>query len=149
MQKFEEQGYTIGTDKSKLDIDAIHSHLSQTYWAKGIPKRVVEKAIANSLCFGMHHHGVQVGFARVVSDYATFAYLADVFVVEAHRGKGLSKWLIASIKAHPELQGLRRWALVTRDAQGLYAQFEFKPLSHPDRFMEIARPDIYLAAAAE
>lgn len=146
MHELEQQGYTIDTDRSKLDIDAIHSHLSQTYWAKGIPRGIVEKAIANSLCFGIYHHGSQVGFARVISDCATFAYLADVFVIEAHRGKGLSKWLIASIKSHPELQGLRRWALVTRDAQGLYSQFEFTPLSHPERFMEIARPDIYLSA---
>lgn len=116
--------YLISTDPSLLEVDVIFNYLSgESYWAKNIPRDVVEKSIANSLCFGLYHHNRQIGFARLITDKATFAYLADVFIKSEYRGKGLSKWLIQVIHAHPELQGLRRWVLGTRDAHGLYEQF--------------------------
>jgi GNAT superfamily N-acetyltransferase len=136
-------GYSISSDRSRLDVGMIHAYLSQSYWSPGIPRAVVERAIANSLCFGVFEGDEQVGFARVVTDRATFAYLADVFVLEAHRGKGLSKALMREIKAHPELQGLRRWLLATRDAHDLYRQFGFKELGNPSRIMEVHDPDAY------
>lgn len=137
--------YTISSDPVRLDVALIHDWLStKSYWAKGIPRALVDRAIAHSLNFGIYHVGQgQVGFARVITDRATFAYLADVFVLEAHRGKGLSKQLMQAILAHKELQGLRRWLLATRDAHTLYAQFGFKP-PVPDRLMERVDPDIYL-----
>ncbi|CAN5399244.1 GNAT family N-acetyltransferase [soil metagenome] len=144
MEKFLQQDYMISTDKTKLDVALLHRHLAQAYWSKSIPRDVVEKAIENSLCFGVYHQAKQVGFARVISDFASFAYLADVFVVEEHRGRGLSKWLVAVIMGHPELQGLRRWLLITRDAHGLYSQFGFQNIGNPERVMEIARPNLYL-----
>lgn len=120
----EKDDYSISTDPSLLNIDTIYHYLSaESYWAKNIPREVVEKSITNSLCFGLYRHAKQIGFARLVTDKATFAYLADVFVMEEYRGKGLSKWLVQVIHAHPELQGLRRWVLGTRDAHGLYEQF--------------------------
>src|SRR6476659_5467148 len=113
--------YSISTDNGRLDIDVIHGYLSgESYWAKGIPVETVKRSIDNSICFGVYHNNGQVGFARLVTDKATFAYLADVFIVEAHRGRGLSKWLVEVIHAHPDVQGLRRWMLGTRDAHGLY-----------------------------
>jgi len=116
--------YLISTDPSLLNVDTIYNYLSgESYWAKNIPRHVVEKSIANSLCFGLYHNNKQVGFARLVTDKATFAYLGDVFILPAYREKGLSKWLMQVIHAHPELQGLRRWVLGTRDAHGLYEQF--------------------------
>lgn len=116
--------YLISTDKKLLDIEVIHSYLAkQSYWAMNIPKEVVEKSILHSLCFGVFSVDKQIGFARLVTDQATFAYLADVFILEDYRGKGLSKWLMHSIHAHPDLQGLRRWVLGTKDAHGLYEQF--------------------------
>ena len=116
--------YLISTDPSLLEVDVIYNYLSgESYWAKNIPRDVVEKSIANSLCFGLYHHNRQIGFARLITDKATFAYLADVFIISEYRGKGLSKWLIQVIHAHPELQGLRRWVLGTQDAHGLYEQF--------------------------
>jgi GNAT superfamily N-acetyltransferase len=138
-------GYTISTDPARLDVDVIHRYLSgEAYWSRGVPRPVVERAIAGSLCFGLYDAGgAQVGFARVVTDRATFAYLADVFVLKAHRRKGLSKRLMAAAIAHPDLQGLRRWLLATRDAHGLYAQFGFTPLANPERIMERHAPDIY------
>lgn len=136
--------YEISTDPARLDLGVIHGFLAGSYWAKGVPLGVVERSVEHSLCYGVYHESGQVGFARVITDYATFAYLADVFVVEAHRGRGLSKWLVATILAHPELQGLRVWMLATRDAHGLYARFGFAPLDSPDRVMRIARPDFYL-----
>jgi GNAT superfamily N-acetyltransferase len=137
--------YTISTDPSRLDISLIHDWLStKSYWAKGIPREIVEHAIAHSLNFAIYHpRDGQVGFARVITDHATFAYLADVFVIEAHRGKGLSKKLMEAILAYEELQGLRRWLLATRDAHTLYAQFGFNP-PVPDRLMERIDPDVYL-----
>lgn len=139
-------GCTISTDPAKLDLDVIHGFLSRAYWCEGIPRETLERAIRNSLCFGVYAEGRQVGFARVISDRATFAYLADVFVVETHRGHGLSKWMMEVIMAHPELQGLRRWALGTQDAHGLYSKYGFAPPKFPDRLMEIYDPDIYKPA---
>ena len=126
-----------------LDLEVIHGFIAQSYWAKDIPKPLVERTIKNSLCWGVYHQASQVGFARVITDKATFAYLADVFILPEHRGKGLSKALVATILAHPDLQGLRRWMLITADAQGLYEQFGFKPVPHPERHMEIHRPGMY------
>ena len=128
-------GYSISSDPARLDIDVIHGYLSQSYWSPGIPRAVVERAIANSMCFGIFKGEEQVGFARVVTDRATFAYLADVFVLEAHRGKGLSKALMREIRGHPDLQGLRRWMLATRDAHGLYRQFGFEVVKDSSNLM--------------
>jgi GNAT superfamily N-acetyltransferase len=138
-------GYTISTDPLRIDVDFVHRYLSeQSYWARRIPRALVERAIANSLNFSVFGpDGAQVGFARVVTDKAAFAWLADVFVVPAESGHGLGKALLAAIMGHPDLQGLRRFALGTRDAHGLYAQFGFTPLSAPDWQMEIFRPDMY------
>lgn len=130
-------------DKSRLDIEVIHAFLSSTYWSPGIPVQTVERAIENSLCIGGYIDGRQVAFARAVTDRATFAYLADVFVVPAHRGQGLSRRLVEALLSHPEFQGLRRMLLVTRDAHGLYAKFGFRPLAAPDRFMERHNPNAY------
>jgi len=135
--------YTITTDKRRFDLVAIHAFLSQTYWSPGIPIGVVARAIENSLAFGVLLDQEQVGFARVVTDKATFAYLADVYVLEAHRGKGLSKRLLEAIQAHDELQGLRRFLLTTKDAHGLYARFGFKELANPSRMMERWNPNAY------
>lgn len=135
-------GYTISTDPARLDLDLIHGYLTQSYWAAGIPREIVERSLRQSLNFGVYEGDAQVGFARVVTDLATFAYLADVFILEAHRGRGLSKWLLETILAHPDLQDVRRWHLVTRDAQGLYAQFAFvEPPA--GRHMERVRPNPY------
>lgn len=135
--------YEITTDPARMDVPAIHAFLSQTYWSLGIPLGVVQRAIANSLCFGVFSGAAQVGFARVITDKATFAYLADVYILEAHRGKGLSRRIIEQVIAHPDLQGLRRMLLATRDAHALYAQYGFKPLAAPDRMMEVHRPNAY------
>ncbi|MGZ7032782.1 MAG: GNAT family N-acetyltransferase [Thermoanaerobaculia bacterium] len=130
--------YTITTDKSMLDIDLIHRFLaSESYWAKDRPRDVVERSIENSLCFAAFDGGEQVGFARVITDYATFAYVADVFVVVTHRGRGVSKELMRAMREHPQLQRLRRWHLVTTDAHGLYRQFGFRELESPQKHMEI------------
>ena len=138
--------YDIRTDPARLDLDAIHDFLSRTYWSPGVPKAVVARAIANSVCFGVFHGDAQVGFARVITDKATFAYLSDVYILEAHRGLGLSRRLMQAVRAHPDLQGLRRMMLATRDAHALYAKFGFKPLAVPERFMEIHDPDAYKTA---
>lgn len=136
--------YTIQTELSATNVEQIHHYLStQAYWSLGIPKVVVEKAFANSLAFGIFQGEALVGWARVVTDRATFAYLADVYVLESYRGQGLSKWLIECIFQHPELQGLRRWMLATQDAHGLYAQYSFKPIAAPERWMERHNPDVY------
>ena len=138
--------YTISTDKSKLDISYIHQYLSRdSYWAAGVPVEVVKRSIEGSICFGVYHLNSQIGFARLITDCATFAYLADVFIDELYRGKGLSKWLMETIMAHPELQGLRRCMLATRDAHSLYAQYGFVPLTFPERWMQIHVPDRYQA----
>ena len=136
--------YSISANPKRLDLDAIHGFLSRSFWAKGIPKKLVAKSIRNSLCFGVFHQREQVGFARVVTDRATYAYLCDVYILESHRGKGLSKRLVEAVMAHPDLQGLRRFQLVTRDAHGLYERFGFRAPQHPDRHMEIFRHGMYL-----
>lgn len=143
--------YFISTDATLLDVERIHAFLTRSYWAAGIPLETVQRSIAHSLCFGVFQAGSpprQVGFARVISDRATFAYLADVFIADDHRGQGLSKWLMEVILAHPELQRLRRWLLATADAHELYAKFDFKPLARPERFMERHFPDVYNAGAS-
>lgn len=136
--------FVISSDPTRLDLDVIHGFLANCYWAKGIPRDTVARSIEHSLCFGVYDStGQQVGFARVVSDFATVAYLGDVFILESHRGRGLSKWMMECITAHPSLQGLRRWILLTRDAHALYAKFGFTPVAKPDRYMELHRPDVY------
>jgi GNAT superfamily N-acetyltransferase len=140
-------GYEISTDLARLDLDAIHRFLNEdSYWAGGIPRDVVQRAVENSLCFGLYQGKALAGLARVITDKATFALVADVFVLESHRGQGLSKCLMQSVMTHPDLQGLRRHLLLTADAHGLYSQFGFQPLGVPGRFMEILRADIYRAA---
>jgi GNAT superfamily N-acetyltransferase len=139
--------YSISSDPSRLDIPAIHAFLARSYWSPGIPLATVERAIANSLAFGVFQGQAQVGFARVITDRATFAYLADVYILEEHRGQGLGRRLVETVLAHPDLQGLRRFMLATRDAHGLYADFGFKALAAPDRLMEILRPQAYGSAA--
>ena len=137
------EGYEISTDKSRLQFDVIQGFLSQTYWSPGIPPEIVRRSAENSLCFGIYKKDTQVGYARIISDYTTFAYLADVFVLESERGKGLSKWLMETIKQHPDLQGLRRWMLITKDAHTLYSQFGFELANNPENIMQIARSNIY------
>lgn len=137
----------ISDDRALLDRALIHRFLSErSYWAEGVPREVVDCSIDHSLCFGVHQSGRQVGFARVVTDFATFAWLADVFILEDARGRGLSKKLVAAILAHPQLQGLRRFLLGTLDAHGLYAQFGFAPIKQVERFMEFHRPNPYKTA---
>ena len=139
--RFEQKGFSISTDKNLLDVQLIYNFLDQdSYWARGIPVEVLQKAIANSMCFGVYKHIDQIGFARVITDNATFAYLCDVFILNNYRGLGLSKWLIQTIVNHPELQGLRRWSLATADAHGLYKQFGFTTITKPERFMEVFTP---------
>ena len=150
--------FLISTDPRRLDLDAIHQFLTNSYWAKGIPREVVARSIEHSLCFGIYDEGrarlprparerragaPQVGFARVVSDFATIAYLGDVFVLDAYRGRGLGRWMMESIVDHPRLEGLRRWILVTRDAHGLYSKFGFRAVKAPESYMERHRADIY------
>jgi GNAT superfamily N-acetyltransferase len=142
-ETYTQNNYIISSDSSKLDVDFIHSYLSRSYWAEEIPKEIVIKGIENSLCFGVYNSGNQVGFARVISDYATFAYLADVFIIEEERGKGLSKWLMECILKHEQLQGLRNFCLLTRDAHTLYERFGFKPLEKPQNFMAIKTDNFY------
>lgn len=138
---FVRKGFSISTDQDLLDFDLIYQFLDRdSYWAQGIPIEKLRMAIRNSLCFGVYYQQEQVGFARVITDKATFAYLADVFILPAYRKNGLSKWLIQTIKAHPDLQGLRRWSLATADAHGLYAQFEFSAIAKAERWMEIFTP---------
>lgn len=135
--------YEISDDPARVDVAAVHDFLTNdAYWSPGIPLDVVRRAIAGSMIFGLYRGSEQVGFTRVVTDRATFAWICDVYVLDAHRGHGLGKWLIETVKAHPDLQGLRRWLLATRDAQGLYAQFGFVP-SDPGKLMEIRDIDIY------
>jgi len=134
----------ITTDKSKLDTDLIHRYLcDESYWAKGIPRDVVARSIENSLCVGAYEDGKQIGFARAVTDYATFAYVADVFVLESHRGRGVGKLIMKAMMEHPSMQGLRRWSLVTSDAHALYRQFGFGELANPEKYMEIVRKNAY------
>lgn len=135
--------FLISTDRARLDRAVIHDFLKSSYWASKVPRAVVDRSIDNALCFGVYEGSRQVGFARIISDFATFAYLADVFVLESHRGRGLGGWLMETIRNHQNLQNLRRWILVTRDAHGLYRKSGFTSLSHPERLMEIVDPDVY------
>lgn len=140
----------ITTDRARIDVDAVHRFLSEkSYWAKGIPRAVVARSIEHSLCFAALDEGALAGFTRVITDRATFAYLADVFVVASHRGRGIGKELMRSVMAHPELQGIRRWHLVTRDAHALYARFGFVAIDAPERHMMIAVRDAYSGRAAQ
>jgi GNAT superfamily N-acetyltransferase len=140
-----ENGFIFSDDLSKLHREAIHKYLSkESYWAKGIPFETVDRSISNSLCFGIYKDAVQVGFARWITDRATFAYLADVYILEAFRGLGLSKKLMSLMLFHKDLQGLRRYMLATQDAHGLYAQFGFKALESPENLMAVVIKDAYL-----
>ncbi|RPI72200.1 MAG: N-acetyltransferase [Ignavibacteriales bacterium] len=135
--------YTISTDRLKLNISIIHNYISnESYWGKGRSLEVVKKSIENSLPFGVYYKNEMIGFARVLTDYATFAWVADVFILTKHRNKGLSKWLMETILSHPKLQGFRRWVLATKDAHELYRKFGFQELNKPERWME--RPDPYM-----
>jgi GNAT superfamily N-acetyltransferase len=136
--------FLISTDPARLDLDVIHGFLTNCYWSKGVPREMVARANEHSLCFGVYDgSGAQVGFARVISDFATVAYVGDVFVLDAHRGRGLGKGLMECIMVHPALQNLRRWILTTRDAHGLYSQVGFTPVKFPERYMELHRADVY------
>jgi GNAT superfamily N-acetyltransferase len=136
--------FTVSTDPGRLDLGAIHAFLSTSYWAEGIPRETVERALRHSLCFGLYEEeGRQIGFARVITDTATYAYLCDVYVLPEWRGQGLGTWMMEQVMDHPDLQGLRRFSLVTRDAHELYRPFGFTEISNPGRYMEIARPGIY------
>jgi GNAT superfamily N-acetyltransferase len=141
--------YEISADPARLDADAIHAFLTTSYWCAGIRRDIVARAIKGSLCFGLYHKNAQVGFARVVTDEATYAYLCDVYVLKEHRGHGLGKWMMEAVMAHPSLQGLRRFTLVTRDAHTLYEGFGFKPLAKPEGHMEIHRPNAYVSPSIE
>jgi GNAT superfamily N-acetyltransferase len=143
VEEYRRGEFVISTDPERLDLNVIHGFLTECYWAKGIPREVVARSIENSLCFGLYDNSKQAGFARVISDYATYAYVGDVFVLESYRGRGPGKWLMECIMQHPRLQGLRRWSLVTEDAQRLYAQFGFTPLQAPERHMELHFAEVY------
>jgi GNAT superfamily N-acetyltransferase len=135
--------YHISTEKAKLNVPYIHQFLFHSYWAENIPVEIVKRSIEGAVCFGVYDGEHQIGFARVITDNATFGYLADVFIDEKYRGRGLSKWLMESIMGHPDLQGFRSWQLGTKDAQGLYAKFGFKTPDNPERIMRKNVPDIY------
>ena len=141
--EFTKDRFFISTEKEKFDIDLIHSFLNRSYWAEGISKEIIKRSIDGALCFAVFENDKQVGFARMITDKATFAYLADVFIIAEYRGLGLSKWLMEVIMSHPDLQGLRRIMLATRDAHGLYEKFGFTPLNNVDRWMHIHNPEIY------
>jgi GNAT superfamily N-acetyltransferase len=139
--------FRITTDVSAMDVDAIHAYLTRSYWAEGIPKDLVVRSMAGSLCFGLLDGARQIGFARAVTDRATYAYLCDVYVLEAYQGQGLGTWMMRELMAHPDLQGLRRVGLVTRDAHGLYEKCGFTLLNNPAGHMEIVRPGLYLVGS--
>lgn len=143
VHEWQQGDYLITTDKKRLDIATIHGFLTTSYWAVGIPIEIVQRSIEHSLNFGLFQGEQQIGFARLITDYATYAYLADVFILEPYRGQGLSKWLMQVIVSHPDLQGLRRWTLFTRDAHGLYKQVGFTSLATPERALERSFPDAY------
>lgn len=138
-----EGGFAVSTDPARLDVDAVHAFLTTSYWAEGIPRDIVERSLHNSLCFGLYEGERQIGLARVITDLATYAYLCDVYVLPGRRGQGLGKLLMRGVMGHPDLAGVRRFMLVTRDAHELYRPFGFSGLAHPERHMEIARPGIY------
>jgi GNAT superfamily N-acetyltransferase len=141
-------GFRISTDPALLDRALIHEFLRGSYWAPGIPRETVDRSIEGALCFGIYEDAGQVGFARIITDKATFAYVADVFVLESHRGRGLGVWLMEAVRAHPDLQGLRRWILMTRDAHGLYEKFGFRRLEDGSRCMEILDREVYTRGGA-
>jgi GNAT superfamily N-acetyltransferase len=151
MSTTEHDGYEISTDPARLDIAAMHAYLTRSYWSPGIPCDIVERAARHSLCFGLYEKstGSQVGLTRVVTDHATFAYLCDVYVLEAHRGRGLGKAMMRAVMAHPALTGARRAMLGTRDAHGLYAQYGFGAPPADGVLMQILRPDLYRAPASD
>jgi GNAT superfamily N-acetyltransferase len=128
--------YLISTDRSRLDMDVIHGFLDRSYWAAGRSRETIARSIENSVAFGVYERGRQIGFARVITDYATFAWIADVFILEDYQGRGLARWLMETMLAHPELQAFRRWVLATKDAHGLYEKYGFTPLMRPERWME-------------
>ena len=136
--------YTVSSDATRLQLGVIHQFLAGSYWAGGISLETVERSVAGSVAFGVYQGQEQVGFARVITDLATFAYLADVFVLEQHRGRGIARWLVRCIQETPELQSLRRWLLVTRDAHAIYRSVGFLPVANPENLMEIVRKDAYL-----
>lgn len=141
--EYKKDQYTVSTDPARLNLAVIHGYLKRSYWSKNIPCEIVEKCVRNSFCFGVYDGDTQIGFARVVTDFAAIAYLADVFILETHQGKGLGKWLVECIVNHPKLRGLRKWVLVTKDAHGLYEKFGFRPLKDPGTYMEIKAIDAY------
>jgi len=136
-------GFMITTHPARIDRAAAHAFLTESYWARGVPRDIVDRSIDGSLCFALFDGPRQIGFARVITDRATFGYLADVYVLDEYRGRELGKWLVETVMTHPDLQGLRRWMLVTRDAHGLYERVGFTALGKPERVMEIVKPDIY------
>ncbi len=135
--------YTVTTDPARVNLNVVYGYLSRAYWSTGIPRPTLERAVQYSLCFSLLEGEQQIGFVRVVTDYTTFAYVCDVFVLESHQGKGLGAWLMQCVTQHPELQGLRRWQLVTRDAHDIYSRVGFVPLSQPERHMELYTADIH------
>jgi len=141
--------YEVSTDPARIDAVIVHEFLTNSYWAKGIPLETVQQSIENSISFGVYHGQQLVGFARIISDLATFAYLGDVFILPSHRGRGLSRWLMECILSHPDLEGPRRWMLATQDAHGLYAKFGFAPLKSPGSWMEKHWPEIYARTGRE
>jgi len=142
---YSKNGFEISTDRSRLDVQVIHRFLSEeSYWAKNISMEAVKCSVENSLCYGMYYENRQIGFAKVITDFATTAYLGDVFILKEYRGKGLSHWLMTVILSHPRLQNLRRWILATKDAHGLYTKSGFGPLAKPERWMELHKPDAYV-----
>ncbi len=145
----EPDGYSVASDSTRLDVDAIHAFLTTSYWCAGVPREIVERSLRGSICFGLYHTAGdkvrQVGLARVITDEATYAYLCDVYVLPEHRGRGLGRWLMQAVMSHPSLQGLRRFSLITRDAHRLYEEFGFKPLAKPEGHLEIHRPNAYKA----
>ena len=147
--EWKNERFLVTTDPAKLDPVAAHAYLTRSYWAEGIPRELVERSLRHSLCFALLDGQRQIGLARVISDYSTFAYLADVYVLEDYRGRGLGKWLIRCVVEHPQLQGLRRFLLATRDAHGLYRPFGFAPPDKPENYLEVRKPDIYKTGASE
>ena len=142
-REWNRDGYLVSSDSVRLQLDVIHTFLAQSYWAKEIPREIVARSIEGSIAFGLYQGRQQIGFARVITDRATFAYIADVFVLTPHRGRGLARWMMEFILSTPELQGLRRWLLVTREAHALYRSVGFSPVARPEGFMEISHHDIY------
>lgn len=142
--ELQHDGYLISDEPARLDVDAVHAYLGRSYWAEDIPREIVDRALANSLCVGIYApSGEQVGLVRLVTDYATFAYVCDVYVLETHRGRGLSKAAMNAVMSHPRLQGLRRMQLVTQSAHGLYARYGFNVVAQPERHMERRDPEVY------